>query len=45
MRIPDAQPESDNALVALTLMTAESRAADKDTVVKVIVNMINQDNP
>jgi hypothetical protein len=26
-------------------MTAESRAADKDAVVKVIVNLINQDNP
>ena len=35
----------DNALVALTLMIAESRASDKDTIVKVIVNLINRDNP
>ena len=35
----------DNALVALTLMIAESRASDKDTIVKVIVNLINKDNP
>jgi prophage maintenance system killer protein len=35
----------DNALVALTLMIAESRACDKDTIVKVIVNLINKDNP
>jgi prophage maintenance system killer protein len=35
----------DNALVALTLMIAESRATDKDTIIKVIVNLINKDNP
>ena len=35
----------DNALVALTLLIAESRASDKDTLVKVIVNLINKDNP
>lgn len=35
----------DNALVALTLLIAESRASDKDTIVKVIVNLINKDNP
>lgn len=34
----------DNALVALTLLIAESRASDKDTVVKVIVNLINREN-
>jgi prophage maintenance system killer protein len=34
----------DNALVALTLMIAESRAQHKDIVVKVIVNLINRDN-
>ena len=35
----------DNTLVALTLLIAESRASDKDTLVKVIVNLINKDNP
>ncbi len=34
----------DNALVALTLMIAESKPQHKDTVVKVIVNLINRDN-
>ncbi|MBL7888479.1 MAG: virulence protein RhuM/Fic/DOC family protein [Bacteroidia bacterium] len=31
----------DNALVALTLMIAESKSDDKDMIVKVIVNLIN----
>jgi len=31
----------DNALVALTLMIAESKSDDKDMMVKVIVNLIN----
>jgi hypothetical protein len=35
---------ADNALVALTLLIAESRAEEKDTMVKVIVNLINQNN-
>lgn len=35
---------ADNALVALTLMIAESRAEEKDIMVKVIVNLINKDN-
>ncbi|MFA4916460.1 MAG: RhuM family protein [Syntrophales bacterium] len=34
----------DNALVALTLMIAESRSEDKDIIAKVIVNLINRDN-
>lgn len=34
----------DNALVALTLMIAESRPDDKDIIIKVIVNLINRDN-
>jgi prophage maintenance system killer protein len=34
----------DNALVALTLMIAESRSEDKDIITKVIVNLINRDN-
>lgn len=35
---------ADNALVALTLLIAESRAEEKDTMVKVIVNLINRNN-
>lgn len=34
----------DNTLVALTLMIAESRTEEKDIMVKVVVNLINQDN-
>ena len=37
-RIPD------NTLVALTLMVAESRTEEKDVMVKVVVNLINQQN-
>lgn len=35
---------ADNTLVALTLMIAESRPEEKDTIVKVVVNLINQEN-
>ena len=35
---------ADNTLVALTLMIAESRTEEKDVIVKVIVNLINQNN-
>jgi len=35
---------SDSTLVALTLMIAESRTEEKDVMVKVVVNLINQDN-
>lgn len=35
---------ADNTLVALTLMIAESHTEEKDTMVKVVVNLINQDN-
>ncbi len=35
---------ADNALVALTLLIAESKPEEKDTIVKVIVNLINQNN-
>lgn len=35
---------ADNTLVALTLMIAESRTDEKDTMVKVIVNLINKNN-
>ncbi|OIO71043.1 MAG: cytochrome C biogenesis protein CycH [Zetaproteobacteria bacterium CG_4_9_14_3_um_filter_53_7] len=37
-RIPD------NALVALTLLIAESKPTDKETIVKVIINLINRNN-
>jgi len=33
-----------NALVALTLMIAESRTEEKDVIVKVVVNLINKNN-
>jgi len=35
---------ADNALVALTLLIAESRPDEKDTIVKVIVSLINRQN-
>ncbi|WP_225072343.1 RhuM family protein [Desulfuromonas sp. CSMB_57] len=35
---------ADNALVALTLLIAEGRPEEKDTIVKVIVNLINRSN-
>lgn len=35
---------ADNTLVALTLMIVESRTEEKDTMVKVIVNLINKNN-
>ena len=35
---------ADNTLVALTLMIAESRTEEKDIIIKVIVNLINQQN-
>lgn len=35
---------ADNTLVALTLMIAESRTEEKDTMVKVVVNLINKKN-
>jgi prophage maintenance system killer protein len=35
----------DNALVALTLMIAESKPQHMDVIIKVIVNLINRDNP
>ncbi|MBO7501868.1 MAG: virulence protein RhuM/Fic/DOC family protein [Paludibacteraceae bacterium] len=35
---------ADNTLVALTLMIAESRTEEKDIMVKVVVNLINQKN-
>ena len=35
---------ADNTLVALTLMIAESKTDEKDVMVKVVVNLINQKN-
>ena len=35
---------ADNTLVALTLMIAESKTEEKDVMVKVLVNLINQKN-
>ena len=35
---------ADNTLVALILMIAESRTEEKDIMVKVVVNLINQNN-
>lgn len=34
----------DNTLVAITLMIAESRPEEKDIIVKLVVNLINQNN-
>jgi hypothetical protein len=35
---------ADNTLVALTLMIAVSKPDEKDTMTKVIVNLINKNN-
>jgi prophage maintenance system killer protein len=35
---------ADNALVALTLMIAESKSEEKDMMTKLIVNLINKKN-
>ena len=35
---------ADNTLVALTLMIAESRPEEKDIIIKLVVNLINQNN-
>ena len=35
---------ADNTLVALTLLIAESKTEEKDVMVKVVVNLINQEN-
>ena len=35
---------ADNTLVALTLMIAESRTEEKDVMLKVVVNLVNQQN-
>ena len=43
-RKDDSKRLADNALVALTLLIAESKPVEKDTICKVIVNLINRDN-
>ena len=35
---------ADNALVTFTLLIAESKQEEKDTIVKVIINLINGEN-
>ena len=35
---------ADNALVALTLLIAESKPDEKETIVKVVINLINRSN-
>lgn len=35
---------ADNALVALTLMIAESKPQEKELMIKVVVNLINGEN-
>lgn len=35
---------ANNALVALTLMIAVSKTEEKDTIIKIIVNLINKKN-
>jgi hypothetical protein len=39
-----AEKLADNVLVALTLLIAKSKSDEKDTIVKVIVNLINRLN-
>ena len=43
-RLDGSKRLADNTLVALTLMIAESRTEEKDVMVKVVVNLINQRN-
>lgn len=43
-RVDGSKRLADNALVALTLLIAESKPEEKETIVKVIVNLINRSN-
>jgi prophage maintenance system killer protein len=43
-RVDGSKRIADNTLVALTLMIAESKPEEKDVMVKVVVNLINQKN-
>jgi prophage maintenance system killer protein len=43
--MPDGRRRlADNALVALTLLIAESKPVDKNVLIKVVVNLINRKN-
>ena len=35
---------ADNALVALTLMVAESKPSERDVIITLVVNLINKNN-
>ncbi len=35
---------NDNALVAITIMIAESKSEEKDSMAKLVVNLINSNN-
>ena len=43
-RVDGSKKIADNALVALTLMIAESKPDEKDMMIKVVVNLINLKN-
>ncbi len=43
-RLDGSKRIADNALVAMTLLTAESRPQDKDILTRVVVNLINRRN-
>jgi prophage maintenance system killer protein len=43
-RVDGSKKIADNALVALTLMIAESKPEEKDMMIKVVVNLINLKN-
>jgi prophage maintenance system killer protein len=43
-RVDGSKRIADNALVALTLMIAESKPEEKDMMIKVVVNLINLEN-
>jgi prophage maintenance system killer protein len=43
-RLDGSKRIGDNALVAITLMIAESKPEEKDTMIKVVVNLINLKN-
>ncbi len=43
-KLDDSKKIADNALVALTLMIAESKPEEKDIMVKVVVNLTNSKN-
>ena len=43
-RIDGSKRIGDNALVAITIMIAESRPEEKDIMIKLVVNLINDKN-